>query len=87
MAEEILEIADDGTNDWMMRQGENGVALEPIVDHEHISRSKLRVDARKWLMAKMQPKKYGDYVRQDVSVNTDMAERLVKARERVKSSD
>lgn len=57
-ADEIIEIADDGTNDWMeRRQGEETIT---IVDHEHIQRSKLRVDARKWLMAKMSPKKYGD---------------------------
>ena len=57
MAEEIQEIADDGTNDWMEREG---VAVG--IDHEHIQRSKLRVDARKWLMAKMAPRKYGDSI-------------------------
>lgn len=57
--EEILEIADDGTNDWMLRQhGEDDTVEVP--NHEHIQRSKLRVDARKWLMSKMAPKKYGD---------------------------
>jgi hypothetical protein len=57
-AEEILEIADDGQNDWMDRQvGEETIR---VPDHEHINRSKLRVDARKWLMSKMAPKKYGD---------------------------
>lgn len=57
-ADEILEIADDGSNDWMLRKvGEEDVE---VANHEHISRSKLRVDARKWLMSKMAPKKYGD---------------------------
>lgn len=54
MAMEIEEISDDGSNDWMEREG------QIVADHEHIQRSKLRVDARKWLMAKMMPKKYGD---------------------------
>jgi hypothetical protein len=59
-ADEIIEIADDATNDWMeRRQGEETVR---VVDHEHIQRSRLRVDARKWLMAKLAPKKYGDSV-------------------------
>lgn len=58
-AEEILEIADDGRNDWVQRQSEDGEGYE-VANHEHISRSKLRVDARKWLMSKMAPKKYGD---------------------------
>ena len=53
-AEEIAAIADDGTNDWMEREGIT------VPDHEHIQRSKLRVDTRKWLMSKMLPKKYGD---------------------------
>lgn len=57
-AEEILEISDDGSNDWMLRQqGEDTVE---VANHEHISRSKLRVDSRKWLMSKLAPKKYGD---------------------------
>jgi hypothetical protein len=54
MAEEIQEIADDGSNDWMEREG-----LE-VANGEHIQRSKLRVDTRKWLLSKMMPKKYGD---------------------------
>ena len=59
-AEEILEIADDGSNDWMKRQSDAGAIEAP--DHEHIQRSRLRVDSRKWLMSKMAPKKYGDKV-------------------------
>lgn len=70
MAEEILEIADDGTNDWMERKASTGggrsdaagEAEEVVPNHEHINRSKLRVDARKWLMSKMAPKKYGDKI-------------------------
>lgn len=56
--DEILEISDDATNDWMeRRQGEETVQ---VVDHEHISRSKLRVDSRKWMAGKLLPKKYGE---------------------------
>jgi hypothetical protein len=58
MAEEILDIADDGSNDWIEREQDGRTVI--VADHEHIQRSKLRVDARKWLMAKMLPKKYGD---------------------------
>lgn len=59
MAEELLEIADDGTNDWMERNAGNGQTIT-VPDQEHINRSRLRVDTRKWLMSKMAPKKYGD---------------------------
>lgn len=58
-ADEIVDISDDGTNDWIVRQvGEDRV--ETVPDHEHISRSKLRVDSRKWLAAKLMPRTYGD---------------------------
>ena len=59
MADEILDIADDGLNDWVERQRDNGESYT-VVDHEHISRSKLRVDTRKWLLSKALPKLYGD---------------------------
>ncbi|MCK1367639.1 terminase small subunit protein [Bradyrhizobium sp. 62] len=59
-AEEIIEIADDGSNDWMERKrGEETIEVE---NHEVIGRSRLRVDTRKWLMARMAPKKYGERV-------------------------
>ena len=57
-AEEIIEIADEGSNDWMDRQ--QGGETSRVVDHEHVHRSRLRVDAPKWLMAKLAPKRYGD---------------------------
>lgn len=60
MAEEILDISDDGANDWIERERDDDGNPIRIVDHEHIQRSKLRVDSRKWLMAKMMPKKYGE---------------------------
>lgn len=56
MAEDILQIADDGRNDTY--QTENGEA----VNHDVIARSRLRVDARKWLASKLSPKKYGEKI-------------------------
>lgn len=63
-AEEIVEIADDATNDWVERQRKDG-SSETVTDQEHINRSRLRVDTRKWLMSKLAPKKYGDKVTQE----------------------
>ena len=54
-AEELIEIADDSRND--LTQDENG---KVTVDHEVVARARLRCDIRKWLMARMAPKKYGD---------------------------
>ncbi len=55
MAEDILDIADNGTNDY--KTGPDG---RKVLDFDHIQRSRLRVDTRKWLMAKLMPRKYGD---------------------------
>lgn len=57
MAEEMLEIADNGTNDVYV-DDEGKVR----VDTDVIQRSRLRVDTRKWLMSKIAPKKFGDKV-------------------------
>ena len=58
LAEEIFEIADDGSNDFMtITKGEESYEVE---NKEWTSRSKLRVEARKWAASKFAPKKYGD---------------------------
>ena len=55
MFEEILDIADDKSNDTLIN--DEGVERP---NSEWINRSRLRVDARKWMLSKMLPKKYGD---------------------------
>jgi hypothetical protein len=55
LADELLDIADDGRND-KFRDDDGHVT----VDHDVIARSRLRVDTRKWLLSKMLPKVYGD---------------------------
>jgi hypothetical protein len=58
IADELLEIADDGRNDWMQRRGDERGGWE--LNGEHIQRSRVRLDTRKWLLSKMLPKVYGD---------------------------
>jgi hypothetical protein len=58
-ADEILEIANDATNDWMERQRRDA-ATEIVLNREHVDRSRQRIDARKWLLSKAMPKVYGD---------------------------
>lgn len=60
LAEEILEISDDGSNDWMERNDPKNPGYE--FNGEHVQRSRLRVDARKWFAGKVASKKYGDRV-------------------------
>lgn len=52
--DEILDISDNNDKDEKAFVGVN-----------HIHRDKLRIDARKWILAKMVPKKYGDNVKID----------------------
>ena len=48
---------------------ERGGKKETVFDNEHVQRSKLRIDSRKWIMARMAPKKYGDKPTEVVQVN------------------
>ena len=54
-ADEIVDIADDVSSDFT--KDKDG---KTTVNHDHIQRSRLRVDARKWIAAKLLPKRYGD---------------------------
>jgi hypothetical protein len=60
-AEEVLEIADDTTGDTIVT--EQGARM----DKEFVQRSKLRVDARMFLMSKAAPKRYGAKAELDVN--------------------
>jgi len=53
--DEALEIADDVSDDWT--EDKDG---KKVFDHEHVQRSRLRVDTRKWAAGKLAPKVYGD---------------------------
>ena len=53
--EDILNIADSQEGDIITL--EDG---KEIVNHDVIQRARLRVDTRKWMLGKMQPKKYGE---------------------------
>ncbi len=66
--ENILAIADDSTNDTVL--GEDG---EERPNHEWITRSRLRVDTRKWALARMNPRKYGEKQFTDIQVNVSLA--------------
>lgn len=79
MFEMVAEIAHDGAADWTMTK------FGPVVDQEHISRSRLRVDTLKWQASKLAPKKYGDRLDLnhggEIGLNV-LAERMSKARAR-----
>lgn len=62
MAEECLDIADNAGNDWMERMDAEGVPVGWQVNGDHIQRSKLRIETRLKLLAKFNPKRYGDKI-------------------------
>jgi len=66
LIEEMIDIADDGSNDFMTITGKGGQDYE-VENKEVTSRSRLRVDTRKWIASKLKPKKYGDKVTQEIT--------------------
>lgn len=72
-ADEINDIADNGSNDWTEREGKDG-STYAVFDHEHVQRSKLRVDSRKWLLSKLLPKQYGDKQQVELSGSVELAQ-------------
>jgi len=72
LVEEILAIADDSTNDFMKDKDGN-----EKVNSEHINRSRLRVDTRKWIAAKFAPKVYGEKIQSSHTTEGSLLEKLI----------
>ena len=53
--DEIIEIADKQSED--VGEDENG---NKVINHNIVQRNRLQIDARKWALSKMFPKKFGD---------------------------
>ncbi len=81
IADEILEIADDGRNDWMERHGKDAEGW--LLNGEHTARSRLRIDSRKWYLEKIAPKKFGNALRVEgeQTVTHTIGEELVSFQE------
>ena len=60
MGDEILDISDDGTNDWMERRNSKGEFIGWMENGEALRRSQLRVESRRWIAGRLLPKKWGD---------------------------
>lgn len=59
MAEEMLKIADEYRRTEIEYHSDQ---CSSTTVQDNVQRSKLQVDTRKWLLAKLHPKKYGDKV-------------------------
>jgi hypothetical protein len=59
LVDEMIEIADDTSGDWVEKIGADGRAVM-VVDHENIARARLRIKALEQQAARMAPRKYGN---------------------------
>lgn len=79
--DEIIDIADDASNDWMERKNDDGDVIGWQLNGDHVRRSQLRIDSRKWMAGKLRPKKYGDRLDLNHSGSIEtLGERAVDAR-------
>ena len=75
--DQILTIADATEDDVIIN--EEG---KPVTNHNVIQRDRLRVDARKWALSKMNPKKYGDKqaIEMDIKEEKPFAFKIIDGR-------
>jgi hypothetical protein len=57
MADDIIDIADDRSNDWIEREGPD-VKKFRVFDHENFRRSKRQIGGLQWRISKLTPKRY-----------------------------
>lgn len=85
LIDEIIEIADDKSNDNLIDRHGN-----EHCNKEWVSRSRLRIDTRKWVACKLVPRLYGDKIfhdSNDININANLnLEELRKEAEK-KASD
>lgn len=77
IAEQALDILDELPERTNTEHGDK-------VDSGHVAWQKNRAEMRLKLLAKWQPKKYGDRQEIDLNVNSALADRLARARNRNK---
>ena len=83
--DETLDIADDASNDWMERLGKEGQPVGWQVNGDHVTRSRLRIETRRWIAERTAAKKYGtktgvDLTSSDGSMaTTDATQRATRA--------
>lgn len=66
MIDEMIAIADDASRDWIVVESmdKQGNRTRKIVfDRDAVERARLRIDARKWHIERMRPRKFGRQAR------------------------
>ena len=65
LVDDMLDIADESSNDWMANNDPENPGYR--LNGEAINRARLRVDTRKWIAAKLKPKKYGEKIQTELT--------------------
>jgi hypothetical protein len=63
LVDQMLDISDDTTNDNIVN--DNG---KLVCNNEHVNRSRLRIDTRKWVAARLEPRIYGDRIQNETTL-------------------
>lgn len=74
LMDEIIDIADDATDDWIPTKDKKGNINGWRPDTECLQRSRLRIDTRKYLAAKLIPRIYGEKLEVEHGVTGDLKE-------------
>lgn len=77
ISDEIIEIADTSRIGERRRSGFGPQgAISEVTTVDVVERSKLQVDARKWVLARLMPKKYGDKPQEKTSKANEQMQAL-----------
>jgi hypothetical protein len=76
LMDEVIEIADNTGNDWIETYDKDGKVNGLKPNTEAIQRSRVRIDTRKWLAAKLIPRIYGEKLEIEHGVTGDLARLL-----------
>jgi len=60
VSEELFDIADDGSNDWMEKLDKEGEQVGWQINGENVQRSRLRAQVRQWHLERINGKIFGD---------------------------
>lgn len=67
LLDEVVEIADDATDDYRLNVETDSGSIKTTPNIEHIQRSRLRIETRFRAAAKMHPRKFGEKVQQELT--------------------
>ncbi|WHO72472.1 terminase small subunit protein [Rhizobium sp. BT03] len=74
--DELVEIADDRSNDWIEKKNAAGETTGWQENGEAIRRSQLRIATRQWVAEKLRPKKYGAKAEPEQGVTGEVSQLL-----------